>query len=117
MKDLVWQRQDHTIYTLMHAGWLKGNETFKNRFAFTVYADRECSPEETEAAVSCIHVAVSNHDALVAALEKLANQLPDCLLEWIAPDVSNSNVSAIRQARDDARAALAAVQSQEGVTR
>jgi len=39
---------------------------------------------------------------LEAALDRLANQLPDCLLDWMAPAVSNSNVSAIRQARDDA---------------
>ncbi len=56
--------------------------------------------------------AVNHHDALVAALERLANQLPDCLLDWMAPAVSNSNVSAIRQARDEAHAALAAAKGE-----
>lgn len=37
-----WLRDGNMIYSLMHAGWRKGEELFKNRFHAYVQADREC---------------------------------------------------------------------------
>lgn len=62
-----WKRDGNTIYTLMHAGWRKGEEQFKNRIAFSVYADAEVSAEEKEQAVAEIYAAL-NKRAQVAEL-------------------------------------------------
>lgn len=37
-----WLAEGRTVYSLMHFGWRKGEEQFKNRFWMPVYKDAEC---------------------------------------------------------------------------
>ena len=46
------------------------------------------------------------HDALLAACESLVANLPDEIFEWIGDSISWSNVSAIKNAREVASAAI-----------
>lgn len=62
-----WQVDGQTIYALMHHGWRKGVEQFRNRFYVHVQADKECPDEEHEANVSLIAAAPD----LLAALQAL----------------------------------------------
>lgn len=66
-----WLREGNTIYALMHAGWKKGEELFKNRFHAYVQADRECPDDEHEA-----------NTRLIAAAPELLEALKDMLLEF-----------------------------------
>jgi len=81
-----WQRSDTTVYALMHDGWRRGEETFRNRVWLNVSFDREVPQEEREATVAAIQhapqllselLAYRARDAavaeLVAALDVLAN--------------------------------------------
>jgi hypothetical protein len=52
-----WLRNGLTVYTLMHAGWRKGIELFKNRITIQIHHDRECSEEEACAAARLIAAA------------------------------------------------------------
>lgn len=66
-----WLREGNTVYALMHAGWRKGGEQFKNRFSAYVQADRECSDDEHEA-----------NARLIAAAPELLEALRDMLAGW-----------------------------------
>lgn len=65
-----WFRDGKTVYALMHAGWRKGVELFKNRFYASVQRDAECSEEEAEANARLIAAAPIGYD------------LAKCVLEW-----------------------------------
>ena len=45
--------------------------------------------------------------ALVEALKALVNNLPDCTLEWMRDGLDNTNIAAIRVARDVGKEVLA----------
>jgi hypothetical protein len=64
-----WLKEGHTIYTLVHFGWRKGVEQFKNRFWASVYKDVECPEEERQANVDFI--AAANPAAILALLDEL----------------------------------------------
>ena len=70
-----WKRDGSTIYTPMHARWRRGEEQFKNRLYFSVYADAEVSAEEKEQAIAEIHAALSERDALCAQNAALEAEL------------------------------------------
>lgn len=59
-----WIRDGLTIYALMHSGWRKGVEQFRNRFHLHLSFDRECKAEEVEANATLIEAAP---DLLAAA--------------------------------------------------
>lgn len=60
-----WLTVSNTIYSLMHAGWRKGTEQFKNRFHAYVQADMDCPDDEHKANVLLIAAAPD----LLAALQ------------------------------------------------
>jgi hypothetical protein len=62
-----WLRIGTTVYALMHAGWKRGVEQFKNRFTVQVQRDRECSEEEAEANARLIAAAPELLEALKVA--------------------------------------------------
>lgn len=62
-----WLRAGHTVYALMHAGWRKGEELFKNRFSVQVQHDRECPVEEAEAVARLIRAA-PDHAMICSAM-------------------------------------------------
>jgi hypothetical protein len=64
-----WLRIGTTVYALMHAGWKRGVEQFKNRFTVQVQRDRECSEEEAEANARLIAAAPDLLEALEAMYE------------------------------------------------
>jgi hypothetical protein len=59
-----WVRIGTTVYALMHDGWKRGFEQFKNRFTVQVQRDRECSEEEAEANARLIAAAPDLLEAL-----------------------------------------------------
>ena len=63
-----WLREGHTVYALMHFGFRKGVEQFKNRFWASVYKDNEVSEEEREANSCLIEAAPDLLDALQGAI-------------------------------------------------
>jgi hypothetical protein len=73
-----WLKEGHTIYTLVHFGWRKGVEQFKNRFWASVYKDVECPEEERQANVDFI--AAANPAAILALLDEMAELRKDA--EW-----------------------------------
>lgn len=67
-----WVRAGRTVYALMHAGWRKGAEQFKNRITITVQYDRECSEAEAEACARLVEASpdlLESNKAMVLALE------------------------------------------------
>jgi len=70
-----WLRDGNMIYSLMHAGWRKGEELFKNRFHAYVQSDRECPDEEHEANVKLIAAAPDLLEALKEARRIVADSL------------------------------------------
>jgi len=64
-----WLKEGQTIYALMHFGWRKGVEQFKNRFWASVYKDSECPEEERQANVDFI--AAANPAAVLALLDEI----------------------------------------------
>lgn len=77
-----WQKEGRTVYSLMHHGWHKGEEQFKNRFWMPAYKSPECPEEELEANVAFI--AAANPAAILELLainaelaEALKNLLND----------------------------------------
>lgn len=69
-----WLRENNTVYSLMHYGWRKGTELFKNRFHTYVQADKECPDDEHEANVLLIAAAPELLEALESALDALENE-------------------------------------------
>jgi tRNA A37 threonylcarbamoyladenosine dehydratase len=70
-----WKRDGSTIYTLMHDRWRRGEEQFKNRLYFSVYADADVPAEEKEQAIAEIHTALNEHDVLCAQNAALEAEL------------------------------------------
>lgn len=64
-----WLREGNTVYALMHFGFRKGVEQFKNRFWAGVYKDREVSEEEREANAILIAAAPELLEALRPIVE------------------------------------------------
>ncbi len=64
-----WLKEGNTIYALVHFGWDKGVEHFKNRFWVSVYKDVEYPEEERKANVDFI--AAANPAAILALLDEL----------------------------------------------
>jgi len=62
-----WLREGTTVYALMHSGYRKGIEQFKNRFSVSVQTDREVTKEEAEATAALISAAPDLLVALVYA--------------------------------------------------
>jgi hypothetical protein len=65
-----WLRIGTTVYALMHDGWKRGVEQFKNRFTVQVQRDRECSEEEAEANARLIAAAPDLLEALESLLSR-----------------------------------------------
>lgn len=71
-----WLRDGNTIYALMHAGWRKGEELFKNRFHAYVQSDRDCPDGERDANARLIAAAPELLEALQGMID-LAKQMDD----------------------------------------
>jgi len=72
-EKIVWQQEGTTVYTLMHYGWRKGEEQFRNRFWFGVQRDyATCTDKEAEDIAAFIVKAMNSHDQLVTALRQIA---------------------------------------------
>lgn len=63
-----WLRIGAFVYALMHAGWRRGEEQFKNRINIQISADRDCPIEELEAVVALVQAAPDLLEALQALL-------------------------------------------------
>jgi len=100
-----WLRDGHTIYSLMHAGWRKSEEQFKNRFYFHVYADAEVGEAEKQEATAKIHEAVANYDAVCAQNAELLAALKIALPYVESFDGDNAD----RQTKANAATVRAAI--------
>jgi hypothetical protein len=96
-----WLSDGLTIYALMHSGWKKGVEQFKNRFYCSVQRDKDCSLEEAAANAKLIAAAPDLLEALELSMKWLNNFHPDFELvsQW-NEDVENMQ-SAIRKAKGE----------------
>ncbi len=63
-----WIRDDKLVYAIMHAGWRKGEELFKNRFWTWVYFDNDVSDEEAESTCCLIAAAPTQHEEMLRYL-------------------------------------------------
>ena len=63
-----WKVESHSVFALIHDGWRKGEETFKNRFWLSVYGDKDCPKEEIDA-----------NAALISAAPEMYEVLKECL--------------------------------------
>lgn len=52
-----WLITGNTVYALMHDGWRKGAEQFKNRFSASITIDRDVDESEEKAIVTLIAAA------------------------------------------------------------
>ena len=66
-----WLRDGNTIYALMHDGWRKGVELFRNRFFAQVHSDVSCDAEEAIANASLMSAAPIMLQALKEAVPHL----------------------------------------------
>lgn len=67
--DKKWQVVGTTGYKLMHHGWKRGEEQFRNEFSFGLQYDRETvSEEDANEKAEFIVRACNNHDELVKRL-------------------------------------------------
>lgn len=66
-----WLREGSLIYTLMHAGWRKGVEQFKNSFSIRVERDRETPESEMEATIALIMAARTDLPSAVREIQRL----------------------------------------------
>lgn len=64
-----WKQEGRTVYALMHEGWRRGVENFKNRFYLQVQFDRDCPESEAEA--NATHIATSNPSTVLSLLDAL----------------------------------------------
>ena len=85
-----WLRAGRTVYALMHGGWRKGEEWFKNRITITVQHDRECTEAEAEACACLVEASpdlLESNKAMVAALDDLYGIPPgvddDCIYDTL----------------------------------
>lgn len=92
--DGPWLRENATVYALMHSGWRKGVEEFKNRFSCHVQHDqKDSTPEEAKANARRI-ASVPEMEAALLAAHELADvsdeviQNADRLGEYADPMVS-----------------------------
>ena len=79
--DKPFERADSTVYQLMHHGWLKGIEQFRNRIWFNVNVDRESGISREEAA-AFISVACNAYNGLVVGNTNLRQDLSDARTGW-----------------------------------
>jgi hypothetical protein len=71
----VWLREGRTVYTLMHHGWIKGEEKFRNRLYFNLqYDHKTVTAKEAENVTANIVKAINAHDDLVAGLREIMEQ-------------------------------------------
>lgn len=76
--DGPWLRENATVYALMHSGWRKGVEEFKNRFSCYVQHDqKDSTPEEAEANARRI-ASVPEMEAALLAAEQVSKWLEAC---------------------------------------
>jgi hypothetical protein len=65
-----WLIHGNTVYALMHHGWRKGIELFKNRFSVQFSFDSSCSKEEIESTKQLIAAAPDLLEALVQFVDE-----------------------------------------------
>lgn len=63
-----WMREDRTVYALMHHGWRKGEELFKNRMDLRVFCDRNHMEEEE---ANAAYIAAASPPVVLALIERL----------------------------------------------
>lgn len=72
----VWLREGRTVYTLMHHGWVKGEEQFRNRLYFNLqYDHKTVTAKEAESVTADIVKAISAHGKLVQTLRKIVDRV------------------------------------------
>lgn len=99
-----WMSTDRTVYALMHDGWKRGVEQFKNRFYASVQYDRECSEQEAVANARLIAAAPE----LLEALAKTRAVLHACqAVIHLAGGFDIAYVSGAQAAMKQADAAIA----------
>jgi hypothetical protein len=79
--DKPFECGDGTVYQLMHHGWLKGVEQFRNRIWFNVNVDRESGISREEAA-AFIAIACNAYNGLIAGNAQLRQDLSDARTGW-----------------------------------
>ena len=104
-----WLRAGRTVYALMHAGWRKGAEQFKNRITITVQHDHECSEAEAEACAYLVEASpdlLESNKAMAAALDDVYDIRPDMSDDYIYDILPSSGVAmAYLAARESIRKA------------
>lgn len=80
MSETKWLREGNTIYALMHDGWRKGEELFRNRFWAHFYADKDCPADELESVVRAAHAAPDLLEACKAQelAERINEECGEC---------------------------------------
>jgi hypothetical protein len=71
-QEMKWERDGRTVYTLMHHGWSKGEEQFRNRYYFQVQYDHSTLTEKDgEAMAETIISAIETRTWFVWAMKEM----------------------------------------------
>ena len=98
-----WLIQGNTVYALMHHGWRKGVEMFKNRFSVQFSFDSSCSKEEIESTKQ-----------LIAAAPDLLEALQGILGYFDSGNSVSVSQATIKASSDEVKAARAAIAKATG---
>lgn len=88
-----WLVEGRTVYALIHSGWKKGVQQFKNRFYASVQLDHEAPDVEAEANARLIAAAPE----LFYALRQIISDFP-ARRDWLDPDLERIARAAIAKA-------------------
>jgi hypothetical protein len=94
--DKPFERADSTVYQLMHHGWIKGVEQFRNRIWFNVNVDRESGISREEAA-AFIAIACNAYNGLIAGNAQLREDLSDARTGWEQATEAVREAEAVRE--------------------
>jgi hypothetical protein len=104
---LEWLREGSCIYSLIHDGWKKGVEVFRNQLSFNVNIDRNQNDVEREVVAQYLADAHNALPALLAYIDRLEAEVAAVSQKWLNKESECNELLLIKAERDQLRAQLA----------